>query len=555
MRDEPARDGRLGRRALFAAALAALVMATPARSQTVRGFAEVQYQSQDQRGGLGTDVERYGTAVHLDYGRRIRNAYDLTVQGEWNEVTYIDRPNKQTNPRGAIRLAHIDWGSYASYRTYRVTDALGITTRQRETTLNAYLRKPGIPQIQGTYLRRRTLDVGLTPASTGTTTNLNARHELGPLGLRAAWTNQIRFADENEEATKTTQNSYGGGADWRWARNKTSATATADVQETKLTSLRGPASTTGTASLSLNGTHRFTKVVDAGLTYAYQHTSTRSTTTRNLDDHDGSLLFSARPKPSLIFSAGGGLRTTQIGERYDIERYVVAQAGAIGPIRRHWTGNVNLSRSYNWFQGQDGRPVNSGVVNTNMRLIRGLDVNAQFQVTKAAANATIADTAGTPTTLTSQVVYGFTATPLLRLAFGFSRTSYRTGGNLIDPEASSRTDTWDARWNPVISLRLSGNLSNSRGLGPNEPTLTTAQTTVDWSPVSTFQWSGSYSRSDRAQYNPLTQTVAGSQVWSSRLVALMAQIWRLQLSVNDVDPGEPTHVRQWDATLTRILGR
>lgn len=542
--------------ALAASLLLGAVAGPPVRAQTIKGFAEVQFQSQDLRAGQGVDIERWVSTVNLDYSRRYGNAYDVTLQGEYNDVSYTDLPTHQVNPRGTLRLAHRDFGGYASYRTYRQTDILGTTTRQRETTLNAYLHRPGIPQVQGTYLRRRSLESGETPASTGSTATLNARHTLGPVNLRGNWTNLLRWTDLDPEKTRITQNTYGGGGDWHWARAGTAANVTLDLQETRLTSYQGPTSTTGTTGLSVGGAHRFTRIFDAGLNYAYQHTSTSSpTSSRDLDNHDGSLLFTARPKPSLNFSAGGGLRTAAQGEEQRIERYLVVQAGAQGRVRHNWTGNVNLSRSYNWFENGNSRPVNSGVAATDLRLARGLDARAQIQITKSAAAEAFSDTSGAPTTLTSQVLYGFTATPLRALTIGYSQTSYRTGGTLIDPDATSRSDTWDARWNPVREIRFSGSLSHSRGLGPNDPKLATSQATLEWMPTRAFQWSGSYSKSERAQFNPLTQTVPGTEVWGLRLLASLAQVWRLQATVNDVDPGKPTHVRQWDAVLTRILGR
>jgi len=139
-----------------------------ASAENFRGYAQVQYQSQDQRGGRGSDIEWWLKTVHLDYGTKIRNDYDITVQGEWNDLTYVDRPDRQINPRGAIRLAHRDFGATAAYRPLRVTDEQGVTTRQRETTVSAYLRRPRLPQMNGTFIRRRQFEVGLTPATTST---------------------------------------------------------------------------------------------------------------------------------------------------------------------------------------------------------------------------------------------------------------------------------------------------------------------------------------------------------------------------------------------------
>src|SRR5512140_1778108 len=77
----------LGRLLIPALALTLSVVAQPARSQTIKGYAEIQYQSQDLRVKEGEDIQRWIDIVHLDYNQRFANAYDLTLQGEWNEVS------------------------------------------------------------------------------------------------------------------------------------------------------------------------------------------------------------------------------------------------------------------------------------------------------------------------------------------------------------------------------------------------------------------------------------------------------------------------------------
>lgn len=539
---------------LATAALLGLTGPAGARAETFRGYAQVQYQSQDQRGGLGTDVEWWQKSVHLDYGTRLRKDYDLTFQGEWNDLSYVGRSDRQINPRGSVRIAHRDFGAYASYRPLRVTDALGVTTRQRETTIDGYFRRRGLPQVQGTYLRRRQSAVGLAPGATGITRSLNARQDIGPLSLHASWTDQSRFTDL-DESKKINQTNLIGGGDWRWARGRSVANASLELQGSRLRSTGGPTSRTGARTANVGASHRLSRVLDAGLTYGYRHTSTGQAPTRNLDDHDGVLMITARPKPAITLSTGGGLRTTRDAERQQIERYLVGVAGVQGPIRPGWRGNASVSRSYNWLPGRTARPVDAALVNTQMKLARGLDVNGQAQVTAARANTTLADTSGARAEVTSQVGYGLTATPLRQVAFGFARSEYRSGESLFEPGARSRSDNWNARWIPARSVDLSGSISRSHGLGTREPTLTTRQATLRWTPMATLQWSGSYSRSDRRQFNAITQTVSGREVWGFRLLASVARDWRAQVSVNDVDPGQPTHVRQWDATLTRNVGR
>ncbi|HEU4724301.1 MAG TPA: hypothetical protein VFU59_03285, partial [Candidatus Eisenbacteria bacterium] len=542
--------------ALVVAATVALVAFASGRAgaETLRGYAQLQYQSQDQRGGRGDDIEWWLRSVHLDYGTKFRDDLDLTVQGEWNELSYVDRPDRQLNPRGSLRLAHREFGISTAYRPLRVTDAQGVTTRQRETTVSGYLRRRALPQLSGTFVRRRQLAVGLSPAATSLTGTVNATYDFGALDLHGGWNNQVRFTDL-DQSNRTSQVNWTGGATWNLARRRSSANFGFEFQEGRRHAERGPTSESSGRSATITGAHRFSKRVDAGLNYGYRHSSATNVTTRKLDDHDGALLLSYRPRASVTFSSGGGLRTARLADEQEIERYLVASAAVQGPIRPGWTGGANLARSYNWLPGQSSRPVDSGVLSSRMRLARGLDANAQTQVTAARASSTVADTSGARNRVTSQTSLGFLATPLHGFTFGYTRSDYRTGRGVFDPQARSHSDTWDGRWNPVPSLQFSGNLSRARGLSANEPSLRTRQATAAWSPSGAFQLSGTYTRNDRSQFAAFSQSVAGREVYGARLLASIAREWRVQVSVNDVDPGKPTHVRQWDATVTRNVRR
>jgi hypothetical protein len=182
-------------------------------------------------------------------------------------------------------------------------------------------------------------------------------------------------------------------------------------------------------------------------------------------------------------------------------------------------------------------------------------VNALSQVTAASSSTVLADTSGHRTDVTSQTGFGVTATPLRPITLNFNRSIYRSGPGVFDASAASWSDHFDARWNPVPSWQFSGTLSRARGLNRNERALGSREATVQWMPSSTLQWNASYSRNDRSQVNPFTQSLQGREVWGLRMLASLARVWRAQVSLNDVNPGQPTHVRQWDATLTRTVGR
>ena len=192
MRDDrapgAARRRAPGGRSSVAAALLVLavaVIAVPAGAQTprqwLRGYLQVQYESQDQRGGQGEDVQWWTRTAQVDYTTRLREELSLVAQGVWSDLSYIDRPDRRTQPRGSLRLTHRFFGASASYRPLRSTDALGVTVRQRETLFSGYLAHPGWPSVTGTWLRRHQLAGDAGPPTTGVTRSAQANHQLGPL--------------------------------------------------------------------------------------------------------------------------------------------------------------------------------------------------------------------------------------------------------------------------------------------------------------------------------------------------------------------------------------
>jgi len=542
--------------AWLALALAAWIGVLPRRAaaQTIRGYAQVQYELQDRRVSAERDLEWWNRTVHLDYGLRVAQKLDITAQGEWNDLSYVGRPDRQINPRGALRVAHRDFGGHISYRPLRVTDALGVTTRQRETTFNGYVNRAGWPRLNASYVRRRQLAQGLMPEATGVRRTIAASHEAGPFQLRGSWGHITRESELAGES-RSSQVDWGGGAEWALARPGGAARIGIDTQRSKRKGAKGAVEHTEVHSVNANATRRIQRRLDASTTYSFRYTDVGNGLSDAIRDHEGVALLRYRATGAVTASTGGGVRTARVEDRRVTERYALVTLAAQGRVRAGWTGSAGLTRSLNWLPGEPSRLIDAASVSSRMRLARGLDAVAQTQVTAGRAPSAVADTSGQRVRVTAQTTLGLAATPLRPVTIRYSWSEYRRGSGLFAPEATSRADSWDARWAPKRSLQFTGTLSRARGLSAGDAPVTTKQATAQWTPHAALQISGSYLRGSSGRLDPITQSLIGREVYGLRLLAAPMRDWRLQASLNAVDPGRPSHVRQWNLSLTRNFRR
>ena len=546
---------------LVATACLALALAAPtgllsrrAAAQTIRGYAQVQYELQDRRVSVERDLEWWNRTVHLDYGTRVAQKLDITAQGEWNDLSYVGRPDRQINPRGALRFAHREFGGHFSYRPLRVTDALGVTTRQRETTFNGYLNRAGWPRLNASYVRRRQLALGLLPEATGIRRSITANHQLGAFRLRGSWGHTTR-GSELAGQSRTSQVDWGGGGEWALARPGGSARIGYETQLSRRKGDTGAVEHADVHTLNANGTRRLHRRLDASTTYSFRYTDVGNGLSDAIRDHEGVAFLRYRATGAVTATAGAGVRTARIETRRATERYALVTLAAQGRVRAGWTGSAGLTRSLNWLPGESSRLIDAASITSRMRLTRGLDAMAQTQVTSGRAPSSVADTSGQRVRVTAQTSLGLSATPLMPITVRYSWSEYRTGGDLFAPDATSRADSWDARWSPQRSLQFTGALSRARGLSAGEAPTTTTQATAQWTPHASFQLSGSYLRGSSGRLDPITQSLIGREAYGLRLLAAPMRDWRIQASLNAIDPGRASHVRQWDLSLTRNLRR
>jgi hypothetical protein len=306
----------------------------------------------------------------------------------------------------------------------------------------------------------------------------------------------------------------------------------------------------------LNGTSRLSRLTDAAVTYNFRRTLNRTGISSTLDDHDGSALLNVRPRPSIRFSGGGGVRTIRTIEQNDLQWYLLLLGSVEGRVRPDWIGRAGIARSYNWTSGDRPRPIDTYQANTTMRLSRGLDLNTngQVSVTDVSGRAQ-ADSIGRNARVVSQGGLQLTATPLHRITGVVSVQGYRSGPGLWRYASTSTSSMFDLRWKPWNALDLDGALQRTRGLRRGDPTVTAWRGTAQWTPSRNLELDGTYLRSGQPRGEGGIDLPAGRETWSARALVGFSNDLRLQALWSIVDPGLATRATRIELGVTLALRR
>lgn len=553
--DDHGRAGVLLRATIALALLSGSALGPAAgEAQAIRGYSQVQFQRYDL---VGTESDRdlWLRTLQLDVTRRIARRYDVTGQIYWNEVSTVGRPDRIRSPRGTLRLAHPVFGAWLSYRPLRTRDALGFTTHADELQASGYLARPHFPALNATWTRR-TQKTSMTQTSPPTVSrNLTAAQALGPVTLHAGYFDQVREAIVGSTPADERRNAMAGG-EVRFGPRRVPFLAQYNINETKR--LVGGSLTERALfhSASLNGTSRISRKTDAALAYGFRRTLMRNGYRSDLDDHEGSALLNVRPRPSIRFSGGGGVRTFRAVEQNELQWYLLLLGSVEGRVRPDWTGRAGVARSFNWTGSDRARPIDTYQASTTMRLARGLDLsaNGQVNVTDPSGRAQ-ADSIGRNSRVVSQGGFLLAATPLRRVTSTVSFQGYRSGPSLGHAASSSRSSALDLRWNAFRTLDLTGSLQRTRGLRRGDPTLTVWRGTGQWTPSRYLQLDGTYLRSEQPHGEASAELPAGRETWSARALVGFSNDLRVQALWSLVDPGLATRATRLELGVTLALRR
>lgn len=556
MRDDARRSAVLrGRAAGLALLLGAAALAPRAGvAQALRGYTQVQFQRFDPV-GTASDRDLWLRTLQLDGTRRFGQMLDLTGQLYWNEVSTVGRPQRIRSPRGTLRLTHPWFGTWLSYRPVRTTDDLGLTTALNELQVSGYFTRPRFPAVNATWTRRtQDLHTG-QPSPAVVARNVMVAQALGPAAVHAGYFDQTQDAITGSTAADARRNATAGG-ELRFGPRRASFLAQYEVNETKRLISGRLTERSLFHTAGLNGTSRLSRTVDAALAYNYRRTLNRTGISSTLDDHDGSALLNARPRPSIRLSGGGGVRTVRTIEQNELQWYLLLLGSVEGRVRPDWTGRAGVARSYNWTAGDRPRPIDTYQANTTMRLARGLDLNAngQVSVTDVSGRAQ-ADSIGRNARVVSQGGFQLTATPLRRITGVVSLQGYRSGPALWRYASTSTSSMFDLRWKPWNAIDLDGSLQRTRGLRRDDPTVTAWRATAQWTPSPKLELDGTYLRSDQPRGEGGVNLPAGRETWSARALVGFSRDLRLQALWSIVDPGLATRATRIELGATLALRR
>ena len=538
-------------------AVLCLGVAGPASAQHFRGYAQVQYQKLENGPSLDPafDREYWATAFQLDYATRLGRALDVNAQVQLAKLDYTGRPEGNKVPFGSLRLTHANFGVTGFYRLQEQTDVLGVMSRQKQAVLTGYLTHPKWPRLDASWIHRRLDPYAKAPGSTGLNRTVSLSHDIGTLGFRGGYADLVQNPDDTR-TRNIRQRTWSAGSSYLYTKGAKLVSAQYDFSDNRRSGA-GPTDGARTHDISVGAGKRFSKRTNLNLNYAIRRTNVTGSVRERLDDNNGSLLLSYSPSRPFTFATGGGVRTARTGDGQSSEEYAVVSAGASGPVRHGWTGSANATHSINW--SEEGRPrrVDTFGTRTAMRLWTGMDVTGGIAATiNDRLRIAPGDSIARPQLgrIVTQTNAGANATPLRGITLGYGYSLYRAGESLTGRANASNTQAWTALWSPARNIRIDGNRSSSKGLGPSGQRFVTSRANAQWDVSSTLQLSGSYTQSGSPRRASIVQYISARRLVSVRALAALARDLQANVGVNWVDPGTGQAVRQIDASITQRFG-
>jgi hypothetical protein len=537
---------------VVAVTMTALVPAS-AEAQHLRAVVEGQYERLD-RFGFGEDTERWQTSYRVDYATRIRSLLDLSSQFQFNDQWYVGRADRVRTPMGSLRLAHPQFGFFGSYRPTTVTDAKSVTTRQKELMLSGYVQRPGLPQLMGTWTRRRLEASPGIPGSVSILRDLRSTWQAGFLALRGGYGDQSRVAD-NLPDRKSLTDHFDMGTTAQFASGPANGSLSYDFNTTRSRGVGFLHQVSRVHTTSLGSSYTFSPLTTASLAYSFRYTDTGTAGVSVLREHDGSLNFIHKLNRVVQFSGGGGVRGADVGAAREVESFVVGSATANGMVRPGWQLAAGLNHSWNWLPHDRGRPIDSFNSNSRMKLADGLEATADATVSRTARAVAAGDTLTAPVAVSLQTGAGLRATPLKTIIVTLGAQRYRAGESQRGDQLTTSSYTTGVEWRPTPRFMANTKWSQSSGFTRGEPSHGLSQSMVQWTPRPSFQATGTYARADQQVRDVNTALSASRETYGAWLVWGVTRDLRATLRYSEADPGLPSHARQVSADVSKSFGR
>ncbi len=529
------------------------LMSAPAEAQHLRAVVEGQYDRLE-RFGFGDDTERWQTSYRLDYATRIHSMLDLSSQFQFNDQWYVGRSDRVRTPIGSLRLAHPQFGFFGSYRPTTVTDAKSITTRQKETMLSGYVQRPGLPQLMGTWTRRR---LEASPGIAGSVSiqrDLRSSWTTGPFAFRGGYGDQSREAD-NLPGRKALNDHFDAGTTAQFVNGPATGSLSYDFNTTRTRGEGFLHQVSRVHTTALGGGYIFSPRTTASLAYSFRYTDTGTAGVSVLREHDGSLNLLHKLNRMIQLTGGAGVRGADVGAGREVESFVVGSATANTMVRPGWQFAAGLDHSWNWLPHDHGRPIDSFTSTSRMKLAQGLEADGNVTVGRTSRPVAAGDTLTAPVAVSLQTGAGLRATPLRTLTVTMSGQRYRAGENQRGAQLTTTSYTAGVEWRPSPKLVGTTKWSVSSGFSRGEPSHGLSQSMVQWTPKASFQLTGTYARADQQVRDVNTALAASRETYGAWIVWAVARDLRATLRYSEADPGLTSHARQVSADVSKSFGR
>lgn len=572
--DRAVRRGGAGLLGAVAAIAACAVAAPAARSQSLYGYAQVQYQRYQDRlrvvalDGTLRELERVRESwlqtYDLNHQTSLAPNLLLTSNLRLTDLSYNGLPDATRTPQGSLRLTHPVFSFYGVHRPTSTTGAFGrggfggfadttrqvfLTTHTQETSFNAALSPARLPRLDLAWARRhRNADL-LGSEETAIQRSARTSWQRGPLSLYGGLADLTRGAGGTLPGDAFQRTANAGAALHATPHRTLAATLGYDVSGTR-TGLpgRGDQRTTSHSANSGLDWHP-SRALTGTAQWLYHRSAFRNGVDQSLDDHDGSGYLNWMPARLVRLTGGGGLRTTRAFGREELLRYATAIAALEGWVRPGWYSTLNASHTSNWDPLRGDYGVQSYRAATRLRVAKGIDLDGALGAT---ANG---DTATRDQRYATEALGHARLQPLSGIALSWSDRLYRVGRSLGRASGRSRSTTVDARWKPVATLEILGVYTRTGTLGSQGPKLSTRSASVRWAPVAAWQITGTWSKSDEQRADPLADLLSGREIASARLLAALTRSLTFNGGATVANPGTSEERRQIDAGLTLAFGR
>lgn len=536
---------RLPRTFIVVLALALCARAAPA--QDFRAVGEVQYQNA-KRAGFAAD-ENWAKTVQTDFFSRLHGDVDFSSRLRFSELTVVGRSTRLRVLEGNVRLAHRYAGLAAALAPTDTRDDQGFTTRQQSLSLIGYVRKPGLPELAGSWVRTHLDENSRSPASATVARNLLGTYRVQGFSFRAGYGDRGRESGPTH-TTRPQEDHVDLGATSQFRLGRAPVTLEYDFTQARSRSTGAATQTSRVHRASGSGSYQFSPRTSSGFSYTFLRTSNlRGMTT---DAQDGALSVMHSPLRGLVLSAGGGVRHATFGAQSLTERFLAASVAAQADARPGWNLGASATRTMNWLPDQKMRPVDGLQARTLMRLSRTFVAHGDVGASFARRAVATVDSAPGQRIITIQSGAGLSATPLRTVNVDANVNRSRSGTGLGRNGTAATTFSTQLRITPTPRFQVNGGISHV--MAPNSRT-TLSQAGISWSPFASLQTNATYSRSRQSVLSTGVPIAPMVESYNGSVAFALGRRMNGSVRYAEANPHQANHVRQYTVIVSRRFGR